>query len=198
HCYPKDAYIYFEGDPSEMLYVMWVGQVKLLRHSDRGRDVVLEIIGPGRMFGEVAVLEGTPYDTSAQCLEDTAVVAISREDFFAILKRYPAVSLAVIGELSRRLRSTTDLVRSLAVDRVEQRIARILLKLASATGRPTEQGLMIDIPLTRQDIADMTGTTVETAIRVMSRLRREKLVITQRGRVTILEPERLRQVAEER
>lgn len=196
HCYPKDAYICFEGDPPEALYVVWMGQVKLLRHSEQGRDVVLDVIGPGHMFGEMAVLDGTPYDTTAQCLEDTAVVSIARRDFYDLIQRYPSLSMAVISELSRRLRSATDLVRSLAVDRVEQRIARVLLKLANATGRPTPEGLTIDIPLTRQDVADMTGTTVESAIRVMSKLRRQGLITTHRGRVVLTNVAELRVVAE--
>lgn len=196
HCYPKDAYICFEGDPPEALYVVWMGQVKLLRHSEQGRDVVLDVIGPGHMFGEMAVLDGTPYDTTAQCLEDTAVVSIARRDFYDLVQRYPSLSMAVISELSRRLRSATDLVRSLAVDRVEQRIARVLLKLANATGRPTPEGLTIDIPLTRQDVADMTGTTVESAIRVMSKLRRQGLITTHRGRVVLTNVAELRVVAE--
>lgn len=196
HCYPKDAYICFEGDPPEALYVVWMGQVKLLRHSEQGRDVVLDVIGPGHMFGEMACLDGTPYDTTAQCLEDTAVVSIARRDFYDLIQRYPSLSMAVISELSRRLRSATDLVRSLAVDRVEQRIARVLLKLANATGRPTPEGLTIDIPLTRQDVADMTGTTVESAIRVMSKLRRQGLITTHRGRVVLTNVAELRVVAE--
>jgi CRP-like cAMP-binding protein len=196
-CYPKDAYIFHAGDPPDALYIVWMGQVKLLRHSEEGRDVVLDVIGPGHMFGEMAVFDGAPYSSSAQAMEDVAVVAISRPDFFRLLERYPSVSLAVISELSRRLRSASDLVHSLAVERVERRIARMLLKLAASTAQRGQNGLVIDLPLTRQDIADMTGTTVETAIRVMSRFRRQGLITTERGRVIVLDPPGLRAVAEE-
>ncbi len=196
-CYPKDAYIFHAGDPPDALYIVWMGQVKLLRHSEEGRDVVLDVIGPGHMFGEMAVFDGAPYSSSAQAMEDVAVVAISRPDFFRLLERYPSVSLAVISELSRRLRSASDLVHSLAVERVERRIARMLLKLAASTAQRSQNGLVIDLPLTRQDIADMTGTTVETAIRVMSRFRRQGLITTERGRVIVLDPPGLRAVAEE-
>lgn len=196
-CYPKDAYIFHAGDPPDALYIVWMGQVKLLRHSEEGRDVVLDVIGPGHMFGEMAVFDGAPYSSSAQTMEDVAVVAISRPDFFRLLERYPSVSLAVISELSRRLRSASDLVHSLAVERVERRIARMLLKLAASTAQRGQNGFVIDLPLTRQDIADMTGTTVETAIRVMSRFRRQGLITTERGRVVVLDPPGLRAVAEE-
>jgi CRP-like cAMP-binding protein len=196
-CYPKDAYIFHAGDPPEALYIVWIGQVKILRHSEEGRDIVLDVIGPGHMFGEMAVFDGAPYSASAQAMEDVAVVAILRPDFFRLLEKYPSVALAVISELSRRLRNANDLVHSLAVERVERRIARMLLKLAAATAQRNTNGLVIDLPLTRQDIADMTGTTVETAIRVMSRFRKQGLITTERGRVVILDPEGLRNVAEE-
>ncbi|MCD6289649.1 MAG: Crp/Fnr family transcriptional regulator [Anaerolineae bacterium] len=197
-CYPKDAYIIQAGEPPDALYIVWEGQVKILRHSEEGRDIVLDVIGPGHMFGEMAVFDGMPYSASAQAMEDVAVVAISRPDFFRLLERHPGVSLAVISELSRRLRNASDLVHSLAVERVERRIARMLLKLAASSAQYSADGLVIDLPLTRQDIADMTGTTVETAIRVMSRFRKEGLITTERGRVVVLDPEGLRSVAEER
>ena len=196
-CYPKDAYIIHAGDPPEALYIVWIGQVKLIRHSEEGRDVVLDVIGPGHMFGEMAVFDGMPYSASAQAMEDVAVVSISRPNFFRLLERYPSVAFAVISELSRRLRNASDLVHSLAVERVERRIARMLLKLAASTAQRNADGLVIDLPLTRQDIADMTGTTVETAIRVMSRFRKQGLITTEHGRIVILDSEGLRAVAEQ-
>ncbi|NOZ70830.1 MAG: Crp/Fnr family transcriptional regulator [Chloroflexi bacterium] len=198
HCYPKDSYLFFQGDPPEALYIVWKGRVKLVRHTDHGRDVVMEVLGPGQLIGEMAIFDGRPYSMTAVTLEEVAVVSIARVDFFAILKRFPPVSLGVISELSRRLRVTNELVRSLAVDRVEQRIARTLLRLAGLAGRPYNSqpnSILIDMALTRQDIAEMTGTTVETAIRVMSRFRKQGLVASVRGRVVIKDPEQLREVA---
>ena len=115
--------------------------------------------------------------------------------YLDLLQRYPTLALAVINELGRRLRVANDLVQSLAVDRVEQRIARALLRLAMYNGTPTKDGLMIQMRLTRQDLADMTGTTVETAIRIMSRFRKQGWITTQRGRVIIKQSEQLNQVA---
>lgn len=198
HCYPKDSYLFFQGDQPDALYILWMGRVKLVRHTDHGRDVVLEVLGPNQLLGEMAVLDGRPYSATALTLEEVAVVAIARRDFYTILDRYPRVAHGVISELSRRLRLTTELVRSLAVDRVEQRIARTLLRLADLAGKSHhsgEEAVLIDMPLTRQDIAEMTGTTVETAIRVMSRFRKAGLVSSQRGRVIILKPDDLTEVA---
>ncbi|RME83439.1 MAG: Crp/Fnr family transcriptional regulator [Caldilineae bacterium] len=198
HCYPKDAYLFFQGDPPDSLYIIWMGRVKLVRHTDHGRDVVMEVLGPGQLIGEMAVFDGRPYSMTAMTLEEVAVVTISRRDFFMMLERYPKVALGVIAELSRRLRLSSELVRSLAVDRVEQRIARTLLRLSNLAGTPyqdEEGAVLIDMPLTRQDIAEMTGTTVETAIRVMSRFRKQGLISSVRGRVVILDASALAGVA---
>ena len=100
-------------------------------------------------------------------------------------------ALAVIADLGARLRSSAEQIRSLAVERVEQRIARTLLKLAETAGSDVPDGRVIEMPLTRQDVADMTGTTVETAIRVMSKFRRLGLIRTRRGKVVLVDREAL-------
>jgi CRP/FNR family transcriptional regulator len=197
--YSKDEYVFFEGDPPEALYLVRSGSVKLLRHSREGRDVVLDVIGPSRMLGEMAVFEGAPYDFTAQAMEPTELISIARYDFLSMLRRFPRLSMVVISELGRRLRSASDLVHSLAVERVARRIARVLLKMADAAGVPAEGGgTLIDVTLTRQDVADMAGTTVETAIRTMSRLRQDGIIATKRGRVVVLDRAQLQAIAEAR
>lgn len=197
--YAKDEYVFFEGDPPQALYIVWEGRVKLLRHSREGRDVVLDVIGPRRMLGEMAVFEGAPYDFTAQAMEPSALISIARPDFLVLLRRFPRLSLAVISELGRRLRSASDLVHSLAVERVERRISRVLLKMADAAGKSADGGgTLIDVTLTRQDVADMAGTTVETAIRTMSRWRQQGIIATKRGRVVILDRVQLQSIAEDR
>ena len=193
----KDDYIFFEGDPASWLGIVLEGRVKMIKHSEAGKDVVLNLIAPGEMLGEVAAFDGEPYPATAQAMEPTVVASIHQDDYLRLLKQYPALALRVIEEQGRRLREAQDMIKSMAVERVERRIARILLKLAATTGSSNENGITIELPLTRQDIADMAGTTVETAIRTMSRFRKKGLVRTKRGRVTILEPHQLVKIAEE-
>jgi len=193
----KDDYIFFEGDPSSWLGVVLKGRVKMIKHSEGGKDVVLDVILPGEMLGEVAAFNGEPYPATAQALEPTVVAIIHQDDYLRLLKQYPALALRVIEELGHRLREAQDLIKSMALERVERRIARILLKLAATTGSSNEDGIIIELPLTRQDIAEMAGTTVETAIRTMSKFRKGGLVQTKRGRVIILEPHQLVRIAEE-
>ena len=193
----KDEYIFFEGDASSWLGVILEGRVKMIKHSEAGKDVVLDVISPGEMLGEVAAFDGSPYPATAQAMEPTVVASIYRDDFLRLLKQYPALALRVIEETGRRLREAQETIKSMAVERVERRIARILLKLAATTGSSSEDGIIIELPLTRQDIAEMVGTTVETAIRTMSKFRKRGLVQTKRGRVIILEPHQLVRIAEE-
>lgn len=193
----KDEYIFFEGDPSSWLGVVLEGRVKMIKHSEAGKDVALDVLSPGEMLGEVAAFNGKPYPATAQAMEPTVVASIHRDDFLRLLKQYPALALRVIEELGRRLREAQETIKSMAVDRVERRIARILLKLAATTGSLNEEGIVIEMPLTRQDIAEMAGTTVETAIRTMSKFRKKGLVQTKQGRVIILDPHQLVRIAEE-
>ena len=193
----KDDYIFFEGDPASWLGIVLEGRVKMIKHSEAGKDVVLNLIAPGEMLGEVAAFNGEPYPATAQAMEPTVAAIIHQDDYLRLLKQYPALAMRVIEEQGRRRREAQDMIKSMAVERVERRIARILLKLAATTGSSSEEGIIIELPLTRQDIADMAGTTVETAIRTMSRFRKKGLVRTKRGRVTILEPHQLVKIAEE-
>ena len=193
----KDEYIFFEGDPSSWIGVVLEGRVKMIKHSENGKDVVLDLIAPGEMLGEMAAFNGEPYPATAQAMEPTVVAIIHQDDYLRLLKQYPALALRMIEELGRRLREAQETIKSMAVERVERRIARILLKLAATTGLSSEEGIVIEMPLTRQDIAEMAGTTVETAIRTMSKFRKKGLVQTKRGRVVILDPHQLVRIAEE-
>jgi CRP/FNR family transcriptional regulator len=196
--FQKDEYIFLEGEPPQALYIVKTGKVKILSHSTDGKDIVFRVCGPGQMMGTVAVFDGSGYPGTAQAIEDCTVLVIARNDCLTLVNRYPVFALAVINDLGSRLRSSAELIRSLAVERVEQRIARVLLKLAETAGADTLEGRVIEMPLTRQDVADMTGTTVETAIRVMSKFRRNGLIRTRRGKVVLVDQEGLRKIAESR
>lgn len=194
--YQKDDYIFLEGEAPEALFIVKTGKVKVLRHSADGKDVVLRVASPGQMLGTVATFDGGGYPGTAQAIEDCTLLLLSRNDCLTLVSRYPVFALAVINDLGNRLRSSAEQIRSLAVERVEQRIARVLLKLGASAGSDLPEGRVIEMPLTRQDVADMTGTTVETAIRVMSKFRRSDLIRTRRGKVVLVDLEALQEIAE--
>jgi CRP/FNR family transcriptional regulator len=123
---------------------------------------------------------------------------LARKDFLLFFGRHPFIATEMIMELGRQLREAHATIKSLAVDRVEQRIASILLKLAQKMGAPQKEGTMLNLSLTRQDLADMAGTTVETTIRVMSRFTKAKLIKQASGKILLLNSQALQQIAEGR
>lgn len=136
----------------------------------------------------MAVFENRPYPASAQAVEESTILGIRRQDFVGFLTRRPEVALRIVSVLSGRLRMASDRLRDLASERVEQRIARVLLMLSSRLGP--------QLPFTRQDIADMAGTTTETAIRFLSGLNERKITRSVRGRIVILDELKLKMLAE--
>jgi CRP-like cAMP-binding protein len=192
--YQRDDYVFFEGDLPEWLHIVMEGRVKLLKHSDTGKDIILQIYTPGDMFGEVALFDRKPHAASAQAMEPTTILKLPRKEFFLFFGRHPFVATEMIVELGHQLREAQTTIKSLAVDRVEQRIAHILLKLADKVGVSEKGGIMINLSLTRQDVADMAGTTVETAIRVMSRFTKSKIIRPANGKIFLLHPQALQQI----
>jgi CRP/FNR family transcriptional regulator len=194
-CRARD-YVFHEGDRALWLCFVKAGRVRIVRHSRTGKDVVLELLGPGEVFGGVAVFERRPYPAAAQATEPSVVLKIPAEGALALAERHPSVVREMALLIGRRLRAAHDSVESLAVEPVEARLAAILLRLADREGVPAAGGLELPFHLTRQSLADMSGTTVETAIRVVSRWIRDALVEDRAGRLVIRDHEALRQLAQ--
>ena len=183
-----NEFIFWDGDAPEWFYIVAEGKVKVLKHSSLGKEFIIAFFGPGEMFGEVAVFENKPYPASAQAVTETKVVGVKRDDFLSFLANRPQVALRIISVLAGRLRDAQGRLRDFAGERVEQRLASVLLMLSAKLG-PT-------LPFTRQEIADMVGTTTETAIRVMSHLKDRGIIRSVRGKVIILNEEKLRLLSE--
>jgi len=183
-----DEFIFWDGDAPDWFYIVAEGKVKVFKHSLSGKEFIIAFFGPGEMFGEVAVFENKPYPASAQAVAETKVLEIKREDFLSFLAHRPEVALRIINVLGGRLRDAQSRLRDLAAERVEQRLARTLLMLSSKLG-PT-------LPFTRQELADMAGTTTETAIRVMSRLKDGGIIRSVRGKTIIVDETKLRLLSE--
>jgi CRP/FNR family transcriptional regulator len=185
-----------ERRPARWLCVVKSGRVKILRHSRAGKDVVLEMLGPGEVFGAVAAMERRPYPAHAQAAEATVVLKIPAEAIIALGERHPSLIKEIALLIGRRLRAAHDSVKSLAVDPVEARLAAALARLAEREGTRGARGVALPFHLTRQSLADMTGTTVETAIRVVSRWLKDGLVVDEGGRLVLTDLEALRALAE--
>ena len=193
--YRARDYIFMEGEPASWFCLVRSGRVKIVRASRGGKETVLELLGPGEPFGGVAVIERRPYPASAQATEPSVVLKIPRDPIVALTDRYPGVIREMALMIGRRLRTAHESVRSLAADPVEARLAAALVRLAERDGERGPRGITLPYHLTRQSLADMTGTTVETTIRVVSRWQKDRLVRDAGGRLVLADVEALRTIA---
>ncbi len=197
HGYEPGQPIYYAGDRATRLFVVAVGKVKLLQHAFSGQDVLLDILTPGEFFGNLPVLGADAYPDTALAQTMCCILTVAAADFQTILQRYPAVTLSVLSIVSQRLHAAQERVRQLSAHPVEYRLAAALLKLAEKLGQPQPEGLLIQMPLSRQDLAEMTGTTIETASRVMSQFQKEGLIRTGRQWVAVADLKGLAALVEE-
>lgn len=188
--------IYAAGDPAGRLYVVATGKVKILRHTLAGKDVLLDLLAPGEFFGALSPLPGEEYPDTAVAQTVVCALGISSEDFRRVLDRFPPVALKVLDISQARLGDAQEMVRRLSASTAEQRVAYALLKLGGKLGAQTREGLLIQAPLSRSDLAEMAGLTTETASRVMSQLQRDGLIRSGRQWVALTDLARLRRLAE--
>jgi CRP-like cAMP-binding protein len=186
--------IFAEGEPALWFCVVRAGHVKIFRQARGGRDVVLELLGPGELFGGVAVLERRDYPASAQATEPSVVLKIPRDPIIAVSERHPSVIREMALMMGRRLRGAHESMASLATDPVEARLASILVRLADREGVPAAGGVALPA-LTRQSLADMAGTTVETTIRIVSRWLKTRVVTERDGHLVVPDLAALRALA---
>jgi CRP/FNR family transcriptional regulator len=175
----EGAVIFYQGDDCERVYLVMSGRVKIVYHDRDGREVILEMITPGEAFGG-AVLLFPRHPATAIAMEATVIASFTTEDYSHRLLNHPAATLKLLKMLGARHLMMINM-QTMAGERVERRMAHILLKLAARAGRQTREGVLITIPLSRQDLADMACTTLETAIRTISRFQKAGLISTQRG-----------------
>ncbi len=160
--YPKNSVILFEDDPGDALYVVASGQVKVVLIGDDGREVILSVLGEGDFFGEMSLLDDEPRSAHVIAMEDSDLLVLRREDFEGILTQSPQIALALLRELTRRLRRADEKVGSLVLLDVTGRVARLLLELADDSGSEH-----ITRRLTHHTIAQMVGSSRETVSRTM-------------------------------
>jgi CRP/FNR family transcriptional regulator, nitrogen oxide reductase regulator len=189
-------FIYFAGDPTVKLYVVAEGKVKLLRHAPTGQEIILDLLLPGEFFGSLPILGEITHTDTAQAHTAGCVLIITGDDFQKILQQYPSVSLTLLEIVSARLLEAREVIHQLSASPVESRLATTLLKLANKLGKEQNNALLIQLPLSRQDLADMTGATVETISRIMSQFRKQKLIASGRRWVAITDCDRLKEIAE--
>ena len=195
--YAKGDVIFEQDTPSDAFYTIASGRVKIFKMLASGKDLILEVFGTGDPLGAVAAYDGRPFPASAVALEDSACVVIPRPIFFRLLEDHPSLVRGLMLGMTLRLVELTNRLAELSGGRIEPRFARLFLKLAREMGREDRGGTFIPLALSRQELADMTGTTIETAIRIMSRWSKQDVVRTEKDGFVIVDRKTLDAIAAE-
>lgn len=187
--------IYHAGDEANRLLIVAAGMVRINRPTLDGQDVLLDFAAPGAVFGSLQVLGDATYADEATALTGSCILQATPEAFQGLLTDYPAAALATLEFVAQRLRDAHSTIEGLSAYPVARRVAATLLNLADRVGRQREGDVLIDMPLSRQDLADMTGATVETVSRVISDLRGRGMISSGRRWVAIVDRPPLERIA---
>ena len=187
--------IFAEGDPSDAFIIIVSGRVKVFKSTPAGKEIILEIFGAGDPLGAVALYEGAPFMASALTLEPTELLSIEQAAFFRLLEAEPVFVRGLLSGLTLRLAELTRRLAELTGARVETRFARLFLKLSEQIGKAERGGTFIPMPLSRQELADLTGTTIETTIRILSRWQKDDVLHTEKDGFIVLDRETLDGIA---
>ena len=174
--YPKGSMMILEEEYGDIVFVIRTGTVKITRVNDEGKEVILALLGPGEIFGELAILDGEARSANALAQENCELVLINREEFLDILKNNFQISFRLMCELAKRLRKSDQQIEALSLSDAEHRIGVSLLNLAEDMGVIRKGKVTIQNLPFQQDIANMAGTSRETVSRVMKILENKNMI----------------------
>jgi CRP-like cAMP-binding protein len=193
HGYEKGEVIFREADPADRIHFVYAGRVKIVKSAGT-RDIIIEILGPGEAAGAVAAFERRPFPATAIALEPAGVVSIPEREFFSLLERRPEMTRSMLSGLTMRLMMVNKRLADMTGSS-ESRAARLFLTLAERMGHADGSAIFLPLALSRQEIADLLGTTIETAIRLMTRWQKDGLIRTDKSGFTIPDIESLRSLS---
>ena len=192
----NDGYFYHQGDPATAFYIILDGRAKMTKVTADGHQVLARFLEPGECCGIVAAQEGAEYPFSVQAVGACSAVAWDSETLRELLQRYPCIALNALQVVTEQCQGWQRRYEEMVTECVERRVARAVVRLARQTGKRVKSGILIDIPLSREDLAEMTGTTLYTVSRILSRWESEGLVELGRERVVIRDRHGLVAIAE--
>ena len=188
---------FLQGDPAGHIYLLKEGRVKLSQVTPEGQQVILNVIGSWELFGLIGFTENAVYPVSATAAADSLAYSWDQAALNRLASRYPRLALNAMGSMAGRVSEFQEQIRALATERVERRVARALLRLVRQVGKKAADGVLIDLAVSRQDLAEMSGTTLFTASRILSQWERMGLIDAGRERILIRNPHGLVSIAED-
>ncbi|UZW13911.1 Crp/Fnr family transcriptional regulator [Clostridium pasteurianum] len=195
--YKKGEIIFYEGDKGEAFFFVKSGKVKIYKTSFDGRDITLNILGEGSIFAEVTLFNDINYPATVEVLENSEIGMILNKDIEKMILNNTILALQIIKVLTKRLYRSQKTLKEMAFSDTYNRISRTLLDLCERHGKETELGIEIDINITRQDIANMVGTSRETVSRIISELKKENILDTYSKKIIIIDKSKLRECIDE-
>jgi len=191
------SFFFLEGDSADKGFILVDGKVKLGQVTADGQQVILGYLVPGRVFGIIAILKKVTYPVSAQAAGECKAIYWEQDTLNNQMEQYPQIALNALRIMAGQIRQLQKTVKDLSTKRVEQRVARAILRLARQSGKRTDEGVLIDLLLSRQDLAEMTGTTLYTVSRILTDWEKQGIVKSQRQKVIITYPHGLVTIAED-
>ena len=190
---PRTA-LFRKGDPGSNMMVVLRGQIKVCTHSEEGKELVFNIINPGEVFGEIALLDGADRTADAVTLDDTELLVLERRDFVPFLSKHPEACLRLLSVLCQRLRQTSELLEEALFLEGPSRLAKRLVHLAETFGKPTTHGTRIDIRLSQQQLGNLVGMSRESMNKQLGQWRRAGLIRLEDGYITVPDLDALREL----
>lgn len=189
--YKKNMIIFMEGEPGEGFHYVKSGKVKIIKMAQDGREHIINILGPGEVFAEVLLFNRGPYPATSVALEDSVIGIIKNSDLENVVAGNARIALHIIRVMSKKLLHAQMKIKTLALSDTLARTAQILTRLSQQYGRPVAGGIQIDIDMTRQDLANLIGTTRETVSRVLSSMKKDKVIDFSDQQIIIIDEKRL-------
>lgn len=189
--YKKNMIIFMEGEPGEGFHYVKSGKVKIVKMSQEGREHIINILGPGEVFAEVLLFNPGPYPATAVALEDSVIGIIKNNDLENVVAGNARIALHIIRVMSKKLLHAQMKIKTLALSDTFSRTAHVLIRLSQQYGRAVAGGVEIDLDMTRQDLANLIGTTRETVSRVLNAMRKDKVLRFADQKIIIADEKRL-------
>lgn len=186
-----ESILFHQGDLAVRCFMVNRGRLKLTMLGDQGKEVILRYLGRGELTAAVAVLRSQQYPVTAECRDETEVISWDKSTIVALMHQYPAIAINLLGIVFDRIDDVQNRYLEMCTENVDQRIARSLLRLMRRAGIKTADGIHIDIPLSRQNIADYSGTTLYTVSRTLSSWEKKGWIKSGREKIIIKDPHAL-------
>jgi CRP-like cAMP-binding protein len=191
----RETRIFAQGDPARRAHALLEGSVGIFQSGSDGAQVIVRFIGPGETFGTIALFTDQRYPAEARTLTDALAVSWTEEQLRRLMECHAGIGMNVIRIIGKRLQEVQERVRELSTQRVEQRVAHAVLRLARQAGHHTVDGTAIEFPLRRKDLAEISGTTLHTVSRILAAWKKAGLLASDNRRLTVRQPAEILRIA---